>query len=302
MTAIDVNSTLKPGRLISLKTSVDGNVTYDKETIEAEHKMRSGAVKSSWQTERTIADPAEHKAAQQARMKARGIVVSICAKSAFGLLCPESNIKKLELAIAEARRVVDAFNKKSKITTVSLYVISGRIARDDVEAARAIKAEVREMLTLMQQGLKDRDVEKVRRAANQGRNIGAMLEPAVALVLKGAVDAARKGARKIVKEGEDAAAAIDREALNALQQARTAFLDVDDEPVIRTEGEEAHDDAEEAGETVEAPAAARLPRVARRRSTASTPAAKGKKAGKVARNQPSKPGKVARRRPAEARA
>lgn len=222
-------STLRPGFLIGLKTSVRGNVSYAKETIEPEHKTRSGAQKAKWQTERTIADPEEHKLASQARMKARQVISSVCAVSAFGLLCPESEMPKLELAVKEARRVVGIFNRKARLTTVGVYVISGRIARDDVEAARAIKSEVRDLLKQMKDGVENLDVEAVRAAANRARNIGSMLTPAAAGKIKGAIEAARGAARKIVKAGETAAVEIDRTAVAAITAARTAFLDVQEE-------------------------------------------------------------------------
>lgn len=222
-------STLRPGFLVSLKTSVSGNVSYQKETIQAEHKVRSGAVKAKWQTERTIEDPEEHKKASQVRMKARQIVSSVCAVSAFGLLCPEASQTKLELAIKEARRVVEAFNRRAKLTRVGVYVISGKIARDDVEAVRAIKSEVRDLLNSMSEGVKTLDVEAVRSAANKARNIGSMLSPEAAEKIKGAIEAARGAARKIVKAGEAAAQEIDQEAVRSITQARTAFLDLEDD-------------------------------------------------------------------------
>lgn len=226
-------STLRPGYLVSLKTSVRGNVSYNKEVIEAEHKTRNGAQKAKWQTERIIEDPEEHIKASQVRMKARATVAAVCAISEFGLLCPETNIPKLIEAIAEARRQVDAFNRRSKLTTVGVYVISGKIARDDVEAARAINSEVRELLKSMTEGVKNLDVKVVREAANKARNLGSMLTPEAAEKIKGAIEAARGAARKITKAGETAAQEIDREAIKKITQARSAFLDlVDDAPEV----------------------------------------------------------------------
>jgi hypothetical protein len=219
-------STLRPGVLVGLKTSVTGNASYTKETIEPEHKVRSGALRAVWKTERTITDPEEHGKANQARMKARAIVASVCAKSAFGLLCPESNLEKLALAMKEARRTVERFNRTSRLTRVAVYIITGRVAQNDVEAVRAIKSEVRDLLSSMSEGIKNLDVKTVRDAANKARNLGAMLSPGAQGQVKAAIEAARGAARKIAKAGEEAAQEVDREVLNTLNAARTAFLDV----------------------------------------------------------------------------
>lgn len=250
-------TTLRPGYLIGLKTSVRGNVSYRKETIEAEHRTRSGAEKAKWQTERTIDDPEEFKKANQVRMKARGIILSVCAQSAFGALCPENKLEQLKLAIKDAQREADRFNRRAQLTRVSVYVISGRIARDDVEAARAINSEVRDLLRTMKEGIEGLDVTAVRNAANRARSLGSMLSPEAADKLKGAVSTVRGAARKIVKAGEAAAQEIDREALRAIAQARTAFLDIDtgDEAEIATPDAEAREIDLHTEEEVPAPEA-----------------------------------------------
>jgi hypothetical protein len=222
-------STLVPGFLVGLKTSVKGNVTIDKEVIEAPHKVRSGAQKSKVMIERTVQHPEEKTKADQIRMKARSIIVSVCAKSDFGLLCPESKIPELKTAIVEARALAERFNRGAKVTSVSVYVITGRIARDDVEAARAIKSEVRELLKSMSDGVSNLDVKAIREAANKARGLGAMLSPEAADKIKVVIDSVRSTARKITKAGEDAAQEIDREALKTIRQTRSAFLDIEDE-------------------------------------------------------------------------
>src|SRR5580765_135900 len=88
MSAINT-STLRPGLLVGLSTSISGNVRYRTQTLEEEHLTEDGAEAARWETERTITDPAEYEAAKKARSKARNSIVRVCAASAFGLLCPE---------------------------------------------------------------------------------------------------------------------------------------------------------------------------------------------------------------------
>jgi hypothetical protein len=222
-------STLRPGFLVSLKTSLRGNVSYVSDVIESEHVTSEGSKRAKWETQRTIADPAEFEAAKQARQKARSAVSRICALSAFGLMCPEAAAADLEAAIAEARQIADAFNASARLTQVKVYVLTGRIAPDDIEAVRAINSEVRELLAEMRDGINNLDVEAVRTAASKARRIASMLTPDAQARVQTAIDAARRTARRMSQAGEQAAQEIDRATLAAITDARTAFLDLDDE-------------------------------------------------------------------------
>jgi hypothetical protein len=170
-------STLRPGLLISLKTSIRGNVTYDKRDIEREYLTEAGTKYAKWETIREIQDPAEHERATKVRSRARSIISGICAKSAFGLLCPENAAVNLERAIAEARHLADEFNATAKVTRLDVYTIAGRIAPDEVEAVRAINSEVRDLLAGMVEGISNFDVKLIRDAANRARSLGHMLSP-----------------------------------------------------------------------------------------------------------------------------
>lgn len=225
-------STLRPGLLVSLKTSQTGNTQYVKRTIEANHLTKDGKAKAKWETLRVISDPAEHERACQVRSKARATISGVCANSAFGLLCPESNADELEAAIVEARQLVEDFNSEAKLSRVHIYVVTGRIAPDDVEAVRAINSEVRELLDDMKEGIKNLDVKAVREAAGRARSIGMMLSPDAQARITVAIEAARKTARAMVKAGEQAAQEIDRRTLRTISESRTAFLDLDDEKEI----------------------------------------------------------------------
>ena len=220
-------STLRPGFLISLKTSVVGNVHYQRQDIEPDHLTAAGGRQARWETERTISDPNEFEIALKVRSKATSVIRAVCARSAFGLLCPEANNDKLERAIAEARQLADEFNAAAMLTRVSVYVIVGRIVPDDVEAVRAINSEIRDLLETMASGIKNLDVKAVRDAADRARNVGAMLSPDSVARVQVAIDAARSAARQIVKAGGQAAQEIDRTAIQKIVEQRTAFLDLD---------------------------------------------------------------------------
>jgi hypothetical protein len=220
-------STLRPGLLVSLKTSIRGNIRYDHRDIEREHLTEDGRQLAKWETERTISDPAEYEAATKVRSKARSVISSVCATSAFGLLCPEKSADNLDSAIAEARRLTEEFNAAAKLTRVRVYIIAGRIAADDAEAVRAINSEVRDLLASMAEGVRNLNVKAVRDAADRARDIGRMLSPDAQTRIQSAIDAARGAARQIVKAGEQVAREIDLQAIRRITEARTAFLDLE---------------------------------------------------------------------------
>lgn len=221
-------STLRPGFLVSLKTSVVGNASYDRRNIENDHLTEAGTRRMKWETERTIQDPVEHERALEVRQKANYLVRIICARSAFGLLCPENKAPELEKAIAEARLLADEFNSTATLTQVRIYVMTGRIAPDDVEAVKAINSEVRDLLEEMQEGVGGMDVKRIRDAANRAKQLGSMLTIDAASRIQVAIDAARTAAKRIVAAGESAAQEVDRRTMQMIAESRTAFLDIDE--------------------------------------------------------------------------
>lgn len=220
---------IRPGILVSLQTSVRGNTRYRKHTIEGKHTGELGEELERWETTRIVSDPEEQKAASEVRNKARYMVSKICATSTFGLICPEERADELADAIAEARELAADFNRSAVFTRVGVHVLSGRIARDDVEAVEAIASEVRGLMRDMEAGIAALDVKAVRAAADKARNLGQILTADARQQVEVAVQTARSAARRIVKAGETAAAAIDEAAIKAISTARTQFLDWDED-------------------------------------------------------------------------
>ena len=248
-------STLLPGLLVHVSTSIKGNVSYDKseETVTNEN----GVEISNWTTERTIIDPAEQKRATEVKSKARNLVVSVCVPTEHGLLCPTAKRDVLDRSFDEARALVAEFNATARTTTLKFNALAGFIAEDDVAAVKAINGEIRGLLEDMQEGIAGLDVERVREAAARAKKIGNMLAPEMQARINDAVKAVRGMAKEMVEAGEQAATKIDAEIVNKLAAARTAFLDID-------EGAEVQEAADVTGraidltphETTAAPAAA----------------------------------------------
>lgn len=222
-----INNTLRPGLLVSLKTALVGNVHYEKQMLEDNCTTEDGSAKAKWETTRIITDPAEHERGRRAQGEARVRVARVCTHTAFGLLCPEASRDELETAVREARAIADRFNETAQLSRISVYVIAGRIAPDDVEAVKSINAEVRGLMDAMKEGVANFDVKAIREAAAEAKRLGAMLSPEAAGRVQVAIDAARTAARKIVQAGEQAALEVDRVTITRLTECRTSFLDLD---------------------------------------------------------------------------
>jgi len=224
-------TTLRPGLLVSLKTSVVGNIDYTRRILEADYTTADGALLARWETTRTIADPIEHAEAQKVRSEAGHIVRKVCSQSTFGLLCPEDKVDVLEQAIVEARALTDKFNDKAALTRIRIYVIAGRVAADDVEAVKAINSEIRDLMAQMESGLANLDVQAVRATATKAKQMGQMLSEEASDRVQLAVDLARQAAKQIVKAGEQAAQEINRQTIKRIAEQRTSFLDLDEPDV-----------------------------------------------------------------------
>jgi len=222
------STTLRPGLLVGLKTSITGNVTYDKTELEAEFIDTDGTMRARWETQKIVQDAAEHEAAVKVRSKARSLVTSVCSATAFGLLCPEASEEKLIAALEEARAKCDEFNKTAKVTRIWFAAVSGRVASDDVAAVKAINEEVRQLMSEMEEGVAKLDVKAIRDAAARTKELGSMLTPNAQARITIAIEAARGVATKIKAAGETAALAVDRQVLQTLAECRTAFLDLDE--------------------------------------------------------------------------
>ena len=220
-------TTLRPGLLVGLQTSIRGNVSYVKRDIETGHIVANGEHVAKWETERTISDPAEYARATKVRSDARGLIVKCCVATAFGPICPEADAADLEAAIVKARKLCEDFNRTAECTRVKFYIMTGRVASDDLEAVKAISGEVRDLLSDMKEGIENLDAKVIREAAAKAKSIGAMLTPDAQARVEVAIKAARDQATKIVAAGEDAAVEIDKRTIRILTEARTAFLDLD---------------------------------------------------------------------------
>lgn len=231
---------LKPGILVSLKTTLAGGVSYFRKDLETEHTNGGGESIAKWETTRHIDDPAEHAKATRVRSEARTLITKVCTTTAFGLLCPLAKQADLDAAVAQARELCDLHNVGAQSTTVRIYVLRGQIAASDEEAARAIASEVETLLARMAQGIKAGDAGEIREAANQVKQVSAILDEAGAAKLQVGIEAARKAARELTKAAKDGEEPKGLETqLAAVEMSRFAFLDVDAAPVgVRVESAE----------------------------------------------------------------
>jgi hypothetical protein len=222
------NTTIMPGRIVVLRTSVTGNVKYSKTIIQPETATDDGGEEAKWETERRVQNAAEQKEASAIRSQMRFMIATLCSQTSFGLLLPEAKFEQLKEATDKARAKADEFNERATVTRINFAVVAGRVAADDVEAVRAINAEVRELMQQMESGLAELDVKKVREAADKAKNLGSMLTPEMGERVEEAIKVARTAATAMRKAAEVGAAEIDLQSIRKITEARTQFLDISD--------------------------------------------------------------------------
>lgn len=228
-------STIRPGILVAVKSSVTGGVDYTVSDLPVDYNGENGSTVERWETTKVVIDPKEHEAAIRARGKALSAIRAVCYATSFGLLCPEEREVQLDEAIQRARELATTHNAGATHTRVVIRVLKGRVADSDEQAARAIGAEVVSLIDSMSTAIDRLDPAAIRDAANRARQVQAMLTEDLGRKVGEAVAAARKAATQIVrrveKGGEEAAIVLADIQRDAIETARYAFLDLaDDEP------------------------------------------------------------------------
>lgn len=222
--------TMKPGLLVSMNTQVKGNVSYT--GLDRDVRVVDRSEITDIHTRKLVTDIDEQDAAIKERTKIRGLILSLCTKSADALLCPNDREAELREAIAQGREIADKFNANAITTHIEFSVICGRIAQDDVETVRAITSDVRTLLDDMKQGVKTLDPKQIRDAANTLTQVGKVLTPEAAQRLRVPIESARAAAtaiNKLTKAGEVAAIEVDKGVMRKITSARTSFLDINTE-------------------------------------------------------------------------
>jgi hypothetical protein len=224
--------TIKPGLLVSVRTYLDGGVTYTR--VNCGTKVEDGKSVTKWRTTRTIDNPKEHTRAVKARSRASNLVRSCCLRTPFGLVCLQAKEEKLQAAITQARTVCKEWNARAKHYQIDIRTFQGRIASDDRQAISAMAAELRSLARDMKRGVRNGDVKAIREAASTAKRMGAMLD---STELQGDIDSAVKSARKaarqlvkrVDKQGEEVEKVVASLVTAPIEQMRIAFIDVDDE-------------------------------------------------------------------------
>lgn len=209
---------ITPGYLINLRTVLKGGVQY--ETTQEGITKIDNTEEKAWRTKRRVEDVAELEAAVETRNRAGNMIRARCIPTPFGLLCPESSIDELRTIITKARVLANAHNGTAKHTQIGIYVLMGKIAATDNEAARAILSDIQLARDEMLQGINNADVGAVRKAAERARLLSKMLTPKQGEVVTATIKAARAAVTQIVKRVEKSS-----------EKLETVILELDLKPI-----------------------------------------------------------------------
>lgn len=231
---------LKPGTIVLLSSRVTGGVSHKRADLPVDASLAPTEKAKVLRRETTtiISDPEERERATKLRSKLCGMIKKECISTQFGLLCPEANEEGLNKVIAEVNTLAREYNETSNVTKVYIYTLTGKIASNDEENARAISAEIQSLVARMDASIDRLDPEAIKKAASEAKRIASMLSPEASETVGLAVAAARKAARDITRlKGKGVVASVILKDIQrgAIEQARIAFLDLGDD--VNAEGE-----------------------------------------------------------------
>jgi hypothetical protein len=222
-------STIRPGIIVSLKTSISGNVRYYTTDIEREHLLENGQTsEAEWNTRRIVLDKAEHERAVKVRSKCRSLITGVCTMGNF-LMCRQDRRDQLEIAIKEAEAMAREFNASASVTRITCLAGLNEVAPDDARWLAIVNSEVRDLLDAMAKGVQNLDPDAIRKAANAAQSVGKVLSAEAQERLQASIDSVRKQARAIKKAADVAAITIDATVYRTLEESRAAFLEIGDE-------------------------------------------------------------------------
>ena len=219
----DRNQIIRPGYLVSLKTTLIGNISYHKQVLEREHVVEDGSEQARWETKRVIGDRDEHNLGRKMQADARAKITTVCTNTAFGLLCPEEKSNELQQAINEAKQIAAEFNRTARLSRINVYVIVGKIAPERFDVVSAMASEALELLTTIQSGIRNRDAVAIRTAANELRRLSDMFSENGRGKLQEALDAGRGAARKIIKVPAGPAHELEGQAAQVVNAVHRQF-------------------------------------------------------------------------------
>ena len=225
---------LKPGIVVNLKSSINGGVAYQRRELEAPEASDDVDV-ARWETTRITSDAGEHKRAVQIRSAALARIRSECYATRVGFLfCRPGREPELRKAVEDSREMIREFNATALHTRIAVFPLLIEFRDADETICRAIRDEMIVLLDDLERGVRDLDVDAIRRAANQAKRSGAILDGTQSRRVGAAISYARRTAREITRQIEDRGAALANAAFEArasfIRESRFAFLDMDDSP------------------------------------------------------------------------
>lgn len=202
---------VRPGLLVSMRTSIKGGVSYRREDLVDE--IEGEGTRTEWKTEKKVENADEYTRARRLRARVVTLIGGACVKTAFTYICPLENEALLDERIAEAQAACDAFNEEAVHSQVTFDLMRGRYMEDTKETVQAVRREIHELLEELNSALKAGEVQSIRDVAARATQMGRLLEEGTEArsALERAVKESRRVAGQLVKrikEGADAVAEV----------------------------------------------------------------------------------------------
>ena len=205
---------VRPGIFPNIRTSV---VDKHYGATDKDHQVLVDRIRADGYSEKKTqnttvrVDPEEWDRASKVRLKARSLVVSVCAKTPWGLIADLDREDDLAGAFLAARAQVDEFNEGSSHYEVKASWFPGVTSGTDASEAANVRVEVIDMVNRLDAALKSADVRNIRKiCGDELRQVNMLLDPDIEQhkAVKALIRRAQETARALVKAGEDNADAI----------------------------------------------------------------------------------------------
>jgi hypothetical protein len=208
--------TIEPCILVSDKLTVVRGVSYHRRDLDTT-VHDDGSEDALWETQRHYKNREETKEADRVYAKARQRLRSVCLATAIGFVCPLPKRGELEAAMAEAKALVDDFNKSATWCHINYLVLCTDIAPDNVSGVALLRSTLQETTDAIRQSLREFDAKNARDTLYATKRLVDVLnDPAAREELRQAREEAGQLCKEITRLVKD----FDGNAKNALASER----------------------------------------------------------------------------------
>ena len=165
---------IEPCILVSERLTIDRAVSYHR-TDKQVTTYADGSEDKTWETQRHFRCKEEAKVAEQVYANARYRIRAQCLYTELGYVCAEEQRADLELAISDAKEMVEEANKSFRHCQIRFRVLCTPLLPDNESGQEMIKESLERVRLDVQEALTAFDFKRVRHVLSSTRNLSTVL-------------------------------------------------------------------------------------------------------------------------------